>query len=69
MINNCFELLRYINEHNGSLHFPTAPEQEFGINRDTFDTYIDELNNLGYIKRYLRSCGITTEGKEFLDNN
>ena len=69
MIKNCYDLLSYINEHNGCLHFPNSPEKELGISRDTFDMYIDKLNSFGYINKYIRSCGITAEGKDFLNNN
>ena len=61
-------ILLGIKEHHGILRFPADPQKEFGISQDTFDMYIDELLNDGYIKIYLRSCGITPEGNEFLDN-
>lgn len=69
MINNCYDLLSYINEHNGCLHFPSSPEKEFGISQSTFNMYIDELEGFGYINKYIRSCGITAEGKEFFNTN
>lgn len=69
MINDCYDLLAYINDHNGILHFSVNTETELGISRDVFNSYIEKLNSNGYINLYIRSCGISPTGKEFLDNN
>lgn len=64
-----YDLLVYINNHKGNLNIPSNPQKELGISQMDFDSFVDELSSYGYIKRYMRSYGITPEGKEYLNNN
>lgn len=67
MINNSTDLLRYINANGGTIYLSENTSSETCTCQDMLESFLAELSSLGYIKRYVRSYGITPSGRDFLN--
>ena len=67
-IRDSYDLLLYISKNNGVLHLLSNTHLELGISTDVLENHLLDLETKGYIKRYIRSCGITSDGKDFLNS-
>lgn len=68
MINNCYDLLRYIHENSEHNFLSLSPNthKSLGISNDELDLYSQQLINMGYAKRQIRSITLTPDGIDSL---
>lgn len=66
MINNCYDLLHHIQENttNGVLHLTPNTAKNLNLSDDILDTYVQQLLDMGYVKRQLRGIHLTPDGIE-----
>lgn len=68
MVNNCYDLLQYIynNSESHSLVLSPNTSELLHLSDDDLDMYIQQLVDMGYLKRYIRSVSLTQEGIDYI---